>query len=238
VSDHIERFDNFLREAAGELFADNPDRMRSGQLLESSNVIDAGDVALFWLGVNRGLITLHRGARFNTRDRPKEGGRWSLLSRAVHGGWCNAEYLPQIAAYVDAIVNLGYAAERVLFELPGSALQLGLAILDDEGQVVVLGEAKRDIRMLGKLRAQVLQRFADALPSEETKKRGDEARQLAWRLWTVAPAYTWLIAPGQRDAYQSSISPLTLHPVGVLPRADEVGLALQPARQPPPPAII
>jgi hypothetical protein len=38
----------------------------------------------------------------------------------------------------------------VLFELPASALRLDLAILDGRGHVVVLGEAKREVGMLGR----------------------------------------------------------------------------------------
>jgi hypothetical protein len=49
----------------------------------------------------------------------------------------------------------GVPAGRVLFELPGSALQLDLAILDNTGRVVVIGEAKRDTVMLHRLRASV-----------------------------------------------------------------------------------
>ena len=40
-----------------------------------------------------------------------------------------------------------------MFELPGSALQLDLAILDDG--LVVLGEAQRDTAMLATLRCAV-----------------------------------------------------------------------------------
>ncbi len=55
-------------------------------------------------------------------------------------------------------------------------------MLDDDGRVTVLGEVKRDNAMLKKLRTSYLARFADAPPAPQTKKCGDEARQLAWRL--------------------------------------------------------
>lgn len=71
-----------------------------------------------------------------------------------------------------------------MFELPSSALQLDLAILDDQGQVVVLGEAKRESGMLPKLVTAAVERFALAAPGADSKKRGDEVRQLAWRVWT------------------------------------------------------
>lgn len=103
------RFDELLRRGSAELFADNPTRMRSGALIPTPNVIDDADLDRFFAALEAGLITLYRGARFNTLDRPKPGGRWSLLSRAATGGWYNAEYLPQIAAYSEAIVRLGYS---------------------------------------------------------------------------------------------------------------------------------
>ena len=58
----------------------------------------------------------------------------------------------------------------------------------------------------------------------------DEARQLAWRLWTVAPDFTWLIGPNHRPAFTTSTSPLRLAPTadGRLPAASHLGLDRQP----------
>ncbi|ABL81780.1 MULTISPECIES: hypothetical protein [unclassified Nocardioides] len=144
--------------------------------------------------------------------------------------------MPQIAAYVDAILHLGYPAGRVLFELPGAALQLDLAILDDTGRVVVLGEAKRDTAMLATLRANVENRYSATAPDMSAAK--DEVRQLAWRLWTVAPDYTWLIGPNHRLAFETRPSPLRLQLTsgGRLPPAANLGLDGQPpvAMMPPP----
>jgi hypothetical protein len=237
VTDPVDRFLDLLRRASVELYDDNPGRMNSHELLPTANVIDAGDVELFFRGHEFGLISLHRGGRFNTLDRPTGCGRWALLSRSTKGGWYNAEYLPQLAAYVDAIVNLGYPSERVLFELPSSALQLDLAIVDDDSRVVILGEAKRDVRALSTLRNGLLQRFADLEPGDESKKRGDEQRQLAWRLWTVRPSIAWLIGPGHREAFTSEVSPLRLTALAGLPHADELGLAHRPPRHLPPPVL-
>lgn len=223
-----EQFDQLLLQGSTELHADNPTLMMSALPVPTPNVIDSSDLELFFASLDAGLITIHRGGKFNTLDRPKQGGRWSLLSRSKAGGWYNAEYLPQIAAYADLILRLGYPAARVLFELPAQSLQLDLAVLDDEGRVVVLGEAKRDVNMLEKLRVACLERFAGAAPGPETLKRGDEARQLAWRLWTVAPSYTWLIGPGERSAFQTSLGPLALVRLASLPAAEELQLAHEP----------
>lgn len=232
-----QRFEDLLTRSASELFADNPSLMSTGALIPTPNVIADEDLELFFAAIKQGLVSVFRGGRFNTRDRPKPGGRWSLLSRSTAGGWYNAEYLPQIAAYADAILNLGYPASRVFFELPASALQIDLAIVDDDGRVAVLAEAKRDNGMLLKLRADCLSRFPDRIPSIDTKKRGDEARQLAWRLWTVGPPYTWLIGPGLRSAFRTELSPLRLDPMRSLPTATELRLHHEPPTVLTPPAL-
>jgi hypothetical protein len=238
VDESVEQFYALLRTASAELHADNPGAMSTPDLLPTSNVIAPDDVALFWVGVDRGLIRLARGGKFNTFDRPVASGRWSLLSRSKRGGWYNAEYLPQLASYVDAIVTLGYPKDRVLFELPPSALQLDLAILDDTGHVIVLGEAKRQAGMLPKLVQAMTERFASAAPTDESKRRGDEARQLAWRLWTVRPRLCWLIGPGERVAYRCSYAPLELTPIGRLPDAHELALDHRPPRPLLPPRLL
>jgi hypothetical protein len=237
VGDLLVRFTAILKAASAELFADNPGKMNSPDLLATSNAIDDGDLELFFLGIDAGLIRLMRGGKFNTFDRPKAGGRWSLLSRSKRGGWYNAEYLSQLAAYVDAIANLRYPKERVLFELPAESRQLDLAILDDAGHVVVLGEAKRDTGRLAKLVTSVETRFSTAPPSDESKKRGDEARQLAWRLWTVRAPICWMIAPGERPTYRCEFEPLRLLPAGDLPDARTLGLDRRPPRPLTPPRL-
>lgn len=233
----IEDFLDLLRRGSAELYQDFPDRMSTGHLIPTANVIDGGDVQLFFAGLDARLLTICRGARFNTLDRPTTTGHWGLLSRAPLGGWYNAEYLPQIAAYVDAIVNLGYPHERVLFELPQRSLQLDLAILDDNSRVVVLGEAKRSTPALTDLRVGALRRFDQAVPAHETQKRGDEQRQLAWRIWTVRPAITWLIGPGHREAFSTEFSPLRLTSLPNLPAAADLELTHQPPRTLTPPQL-
>lgn len=58
----------------------------------------------------------------------------------------------------------------------------------------------------------------------------DEARQLAWRLRTVAPDDTWLIGPYHWPAFTTSTSPLRLEPTagGLLPAASSLELDRQP----------
>jgi hypothetical protein len=224
-----------LQERVTALFPGPGHRVRFGDLLRSSsielsglpvvpsaNAVDDWDLALFFAGLDCGLVTLHPGGRFDTLDRPDEGGHWGLLSKGEGGGSYNAEYLPQLAAYVEAVLLLGYPEARVKFELPPASLQLDLAIYDEAAHVVVLGEAKRDAAMLDKLVAGVEGRYREAAPEPDSKKRGDEVRQLAWRLWAVRPTFLWLIGPGVRSAFRCSFDPLRLEPLDFLPEAERL----------------
>jgi hypothetical protein len=181
-----EQFRELLKRGAQELLVDNPHRMACADVFLTPHTISEDDVRLFFLGLEHGTVTLSRGARFNTLDRPRAGGRWGLLSREKTGCRYNAEYLSQIAAYVHAILELGYPSERVLFELPHFALKLDLAILNDYGTVVVLGEAKRTVSRLARILAEVQARYSDADPGEQGR---NEARQLAWRLWQTKASH-------------------------------------------------
>jgi hypothetical protein len=230
------RFEELLRVGSRELFDDYPHRMATGDLLKTPNKIHDDDLDLFFRGIEHGHITLRRGARFDTRDRPRPDGkgRWGLLSRGKQGGWYNAEYLPQVAAYVDAIDNLGFHHHRVLFELPDAALKLDLTVLNNAGSVVVLGEAKRDVGMLDALLSRVTDRHASSNPGPKGR---DEPQQLAWRLWTTRAPYLWLIGPGERRAYSVHYEPLSFVPLHRLPSASELGLAKAPGVMMSPPRL-
>jgi hypothetical protein len=232
-----DRFHELLVRAATELYQDHRDRMDRPGLIPTANVIDDADLVLFFEGLEGGLIRLERGGKFNTLDRPAPGGRWSLLSRSRDGGWYNAEYLPQLAAYVELVRRLGYPADRVLFELPRRSLQLDLAVLTDQGTVAVLGEAKRATSMLDPLAQAARQRFSLVQPGEKTRRRSDEARQLAWRLWLTRAPYLWLVGPGVRQAYRCSYDPLVLDTIPSMPSAGELGLAHGSPTKMAPPAL-
>jgi hypothetical protein len=218
----LDKFTALLTCGAQELFHDNQDRMACSDLLATSNVIADDDLRLFFVGLEHNILTLTRGARFNTLDRPRDGGRWGLLSREKQGCRYNAEYLAQIAAYVEAIHDFAYPNQRVFFELPNVALKLDLAILGDDGAVVVLGEAKRALHMLDHLLIEVQKRYNRQDPGEQGR---NEARQLAWRLWQTRARFLWFIGPGERRAYRVRYAPLLFERLPSLPRAEEISLA-------------
>jgi hypothetical protein len=178
-----ERFRELLVRGSAELYQDHRDRMDRPDLLPTPNVIDEGDLALFFEGLDVGLITLERGGRFNTLDRPAPGGRWSLLSRSRGGGWYNAEYLALAGRLRGAGAEAQLSCRPSAVRAPTIQLPLDLAVVTDRGTVAVLGAAKRAAAMLDALAQAVRQRFSHTAPGEETRRRGDEARQLAWPLW-------------------------------------------------------
>src|SRR6266511_393964 len=80
-------------------------------------------------------------------------------------------------------------------------------------------------------------RFSQAPPGEETRRRGDEARQLAWRLWLTRAPHLWLVGPGARRAYRCSYAPLVLDTTPSLPSAEKLRLTRPPAAQMVPPTL-
>jgi hypothetical protein len=222
------KFKLLLERGAQELFEDNRHRITCADLFATRHTIAEDDLRRFFLGLEHGFVTLARGARFNTLDRAIPGGRWGLLSREKAGCRYNAEYLSQIAAYVEAIQELGYPRERVFFELPPAALRLDLAILADDGAVAILGEAKHSGSMLDPLLAEVQDRYGTADPGPEGR---NEARQLAWRLWRTRAPYLWLVGPAERRAYRVRHAPLGFEPLPRLPCASDIGLGHLPARR-------
>ena len=223
----VERFKAMLKRGGQELFEDNRERMTCADLLETRHMIADDDLRRFFLGLDCGTVTIVRGARFNTLDRPIPGGRWGLLSREKRGCRYNAEYLSQIAAYVEAIHELGYPSGRVFFELPPTALKLDLAIVTDDGAITIVGEAKRAVVMLDAILAEIQNRYSTTDPGEEGR---NEARQLAWRLWRTRAPYLWFIGPAERRTYRVSYEPLAFEALPALPPAKDLGLAHVPAR--------
>lgn len=193
------------------------------------------DAALLLEGVEAGLVLWRTGTRFDTLDRPMEPrGRWWLTE--CEGDFRRPcwEFVPQLAAYVEIITRYGYQRNRVLFDTPQAALQLDLAVLADDGEtVVVLGEAKKESKDLDRLEAGLF-RHLDAEPEP---KRGDEPRQLAWRLWVTRAPYLWLIGPSDRRAFECSYDPLRPDRIDALPHASTLGLDADPGRMLPPPQL-
>lgn len=199
-----EQFTMLLERGAQELFEDNRHRMGCADLLATRHRIAEDDLRRFFLGLQRGALTLVRGARFNTLDRPATGGRWGLLSRESGVAGITRSTCRRSQRMSKLIHDLGYPSRRVFFELPHVRIKLDLAILGDDGAVRVLGEAKRAVFMLDELLKEIQDRYSAEDPGEEGR---NEARQLAWGLWRTRAPYFWSIGPAGRRAYHVRYEP-------------------------------
>jgi hypothetical protein len=194
-----------------------------------------GDVATLGDGVDRGLVTWRSALYFDTLDRPRPPkGRWWLAERDGHTRRPCWEFVPQLAAYVELIRDYGYHRHRVLFDTPERARQLDLAVLDDDSGVRVLGEAKKESKDLDRLE-DGLYAHLDELPEP---RRGDEPRQLAWRLWTTRAEYLWLVGPSDRRAFEVTYEPLRLERIERLPSGNTLGLDSGPSAMMEPPTLV
>src|SRR6478735_9427924 len=103
------------------------------------------DCATLYAGTELGLISWRPAGRFDTLDRPSPPrGRWWLIEKDGETRRPCWEFVPQLAAYVELIRDYGFHRNRVLFDTPQAALQLDLAVLNNAGWVIVLGEAKKE----------------------------------------------------------------------------------------------
>jgi hypothetical protein len=196
--------------------------------------ITDSDVAALSEGVDLGLVSWRSPMYFDTLDRPRPPkGRWWLAERDGGSRRPCWEFVPQLAAYVELIRDYGYHRHRVLFDTPQAALQLDLAVLDDEARVRVLGEAKKESKDLDSLERGLLTH----LDEQPQPKRGDEPRQLAWRLWATRASHLWLVGPSDRRAFEVSYSPLRLRRIEALPTAAELGLDSGPDEMMSPPSL-
>jgi hypothetical protein len=127
-----------------------------------------------------------------------------------------------MAAYAELLLELEYPAASVRFETPDNELRLDLAVLDETGRVLVLGEAKTEPRMLDKLES-LVGFFADDCGWPDRRDPAKEAQKLAHQLWVTRAPYLWLVASGARRAFQVEYDDrIALVPIDRLPTAEEL----------------
>lgn len=182
-----------------------------------------------------GLISWRPAGRFDTLDRPSPPrGRWWLIEKDGKTRRPCWEFVPQLAGYVELIRDYGYHRSRVLFDTPQAALQLDLAVLNNDASVIVLGEAKKESGDLDKLERGLLSYQCE----KPDPRRGDEPRQLAWRLWVTRAPFLWLVGPSDRRAFQVTYDPLQIEVIEALPAAHTLGLENGPLDVMSPPRLI
>jgi hypothetical protein len=192
---------------------------REPTLVTRQRRLAAQDVELLERGLAAGLIRID-GNYLVTQD-PWQGTAWLVEGTPASPCW---EYLPHVAAYVELILDHRYPAAAVGFETGDKEMNLDLAVVDDRGSVLVLGEAKAEARQVHAL-ARDVQHFSldpgkappKSQPGSPTGPRR-EAWKLAHQLWTLRSPYLWLVASGERLALRVSYDEtLTLENLGQLP---------------------
>lgn len=188
------------------------DRDRAVRLIEA-------DAQTVEKGFSDGLLAMESASRVRTLD-PLQASAWLVEGDPACALW---KALPQLAAYVE-LLQAGYPEAAVRFETPENELGLDLAVVNDEGQVLLLGVARAEPLELAKLEA-LVPTFdgADGGVRSMREIPGREAQQLAYQLWSTRAPYLWLVAAGARRLFRVRYGrTIKLTGVRVLPMPDDL----------------
>lgn len=180
------------------------------------------DAALFRRGCQLGLLSVDESDYLRTRD-PYQATAWLVEGNPPWPCW---EYLPHGAAYVELLLEHRYPYQLVRFETPEAeaGLDADLAVLAPNGDVLVLGEVKKEARELNLLEEQLLE-FSEHDPGPpSTGSRRRASQKLAHRLWLTQAPWLWLVAPDDRRTYRVGYSPLRLELTEHLPTPETLGI--------------
>lgn len=183
------------------------------------------DAALVERGFADGLLQIEDPNRVRTRD-PFQGTAWLVEGTPARLCW---EYVPHMAAYVELVEEHAYPTAAIRFETPHSEMNLDLAVLDEDGRVLMLGEVKREARQLSGLETVVRELQVDpgkASPRSAAGAPQGAAREgwkLAHQLWRTRARYLWLVASGERRVFDVDYAdPISLNLRPALPSAREL----------------
>jgi hypothetical protein len=180
------------------------------------------DARLFASGLAEGHLRVDERGYLVTRD-PYQATAWLVEGNPCWPCW---EYLPHAASYVELIAQHDFPVGSVRFETPGSeyGIDADLAVVDDQGRVVVLGEAKKESRDLDYLLDQLPTYAADDPGPPTTREPKRAVRKLAHRLWLTRAPWLWLIGPADRRVFEVSFEPMVLRRRAALPTAEDLKL--------------
>jgi hypothetical protein len=183
------------------------------------------DTALVERGFAGGLLQIEEPNRVRTCD-PFQGTAWLVEGTPARLCW---EYVPHMAAYVELVEKHAYPTAAIRFETPDPEMNLDLAVLNEDGHVLVLGEVKREARQLESLERVVGELQVD--PGKAAPRTAAEAPQgtrregwkLAHQLWQTRAPYLWLVASGARRVFDVDYSDrISLNVRPALPSAREL----------------
>jgi len=173
----------------GRELDDISDRDRAVRLVET----DAQSVEE---GFGQGLLSLEPNSRVRSLD-PLQDPTWLVEGDPARPRW---QSLAQLSAYVE-LLRAGYPESAVRLATSESELGLDLAVMNDDGQVLLLGVARAESLELTKLEALVPTFDGESVRSVD-RAPGREPQVLAHQLWATRAPYLWLVAAGVRRLYR------------------------------------
>ncbi len=142
-----------------------------------------------------GLVEVQSDGVFRLAGSAQNKGPYNLFSRGAVPS-LNREYLVQIAAFAELVIEHRWPARRVAFEYDA----LDLATFDDSGRPVVVAEAKRDAASLDLMLAEM-----DAATVRQVAAPANTTQRKIAALSRLGATVFWAVAPGVRRAFDVEI---------------------------------
>lgn len=186
------------------------DRDRAVRLVEA-------DAKAVEEGFGQGVLSMESASRVRSLD-PHQATTWLVEGDPAQPRW---QSLAQLAAYVE-LLAIGYPQPAVRLATPDRELGLDLAVVNDEGQVLLLGVARAESLELARLEALVPTFDSESVRSVHIVP-GREPQLLAHQLWMTQAPYLWLVAAGARRLYRVKYGrTIKLLPARMLPMREDL----------------
>jgi hypothetical protein len=146
--------------------------------------------------IDVGLIDIDDCGTFRAMGSRKAKGPYNLFSRGPRPA-LNREYLVQIAAFTELVLDYGWPSVRTAFEHDA----LDLATFDREGRCQIAGEAKTTEGLLATMITEIGRMTPEQLQAPESNAE----RTVAALVRLQAPVF-WAVAPGVRWSFEVDYS--------------------------------
>jgi hypothetical protein len=143
------------------------------------------------LALSSGLVEIGAAGRFAVVGAADSKGPYNLFSRGAAPA-LNREYLIQVVAFAELVLNHGWIARRVAFEYDA----LDIVTFNEAGTAVVAVEAKRDDRLLSRM----LEEMSAITPESLAAASTNSTRKVA-ALARLRPQVFVAVAPGVRRIF-------------------------------------
>jgi hypothetical protein len=188
----------------------------AGETLRIEPRLHIDEVTGLALALNAGLVQVQSNGMFRLSGAKPGKGPYNLFSRGVTPS-LNREYLVQIAAFAELVLQHRWPARQVVFEYDA----LDLAVFEDGGYPVV-AEVKRDAASLHVMLAQM-----NAATADHVLQPVSTAQRKVAAMARLRPELFWAVAPGVRLPFEVEIDRdgvPRLRPRDALPRGPRTEL--------------